>query len=198
MPEKFIYGVYGKMTDHKINDNLSMRTYTPSYYYCKDKFYALEGENMEVVMENYSLAHLGNEYVGVETAITTTAYGAKWAVKARNLCSASFNFTARNQFVNMINYISDEKLPAYLATEEQVMVIPRIKDGKTVSVTLFNVSMGDYEDLKIVINNPANEKECSVVYPFEEDKKIPLEKEGDSFTVKIDSLERWRIKTILL
>ena len=29
-------------------------------------------------------------------------------------------------------------------------------------------------------------------------KKIPLEKEGDSFTVKIDSLERWRIKTILL
>ena len=44
----------------------------------------------------------------------------------------------------MINYISEEKLPAYLATEEQVMVIPRIKDGKTVSVTLFNVSMGDY------------------------------------------------------
>ena len=78
------------------------------------------------------------------------------------------------------------------------MVIPRIKDGKTVSVTLFNVSRGDYEDLKLVINNPANEKECIVTYPFEEDKKLPLEKEGDSFTVKIDSLERWKIKTILM
>ena len=198
MPKEFVNGVNGRMTEHKVNENLTPTSYGPSYFYCKDKFYILEGNNIEVVTENYSYAHLGGEKIGPETAIVTTEYGAKWVVKARNLTSGCMNFAMRNQLVNMINYISDEKLPSYLATEEQVMVIPRIKDGKTVSVTLFNVSLGDYEDLELIVNNPANEKECTMVYPFEEDKKLPLEKYGDSFKVKIDSLERWRIKTILL
>ena len=197
MPAEYKNGVYTRMTDHKVNEGLKKRNFFPNYYFCKDDAYIIESDNMEVVSEYYP--SLGGDSLGASTAVVKTSEGAKWAVKGIYLTGNIVTFSIRNQLVNLINYISDEKIPAYLGTEEQVMVIPRVdKNGKTVSVTLFNSSQGSYDDLELIINNPANEKECTLVSPYEEDKKCSLTRKGDSFSVKIDNLDNWRIKTILL
>ena len=196
--ECYVYGTYGKMTDHPVNDGISVRKYANTIYGCKDVQCLIEGENIEELTECWANEAAGNCKIGTECAIFTTSYGAKWGVKAINLTGGLLNFSTRTQILNIIKYISDGKVPAYLTSEEQVMVIPRINsEGKTVSVTLFNLSLGDYTNLELTVNNPLNEKECTILYPFEEDKKCTLTKKDEGYGLTIDSLERWRIKTII-
>ena len=183
------------MTDHSVNDGFTARTWSDSYYYCKEEKYILEGDNMEVI-SNYCK---NGEVIGGAIAVITTAYGAKWLVRSANMGNGVISFTRRNQILNAMNYIAEKPLPAYVNSPEQILVVPRVnEEGKTVSVTLMNVSISDGEDMEIVIENPVNMEYCTIVDPYADDKRVALIKKNGKYTVTIDKLNPWRVKTILV
>lgn len=196
---EFNFGNINTMTDHIVNRGLSHRTWHDSIYCDRSEDYVINGSNLEGIMECHAYDFLGGEFLGYYIAIVTTAFGAKWIVRGKNLEGKCLNFDMRQQLLRMLNYIADKKLPAYLDCEGQIAVIPRVdSSGKTVSVTLLNISVEDYDNIRLVINNPASESECTLVSPCDNDEKLSLVKEGESYSVKIPTLRGWRIKTILI
>jgi hypothetical protein len=61
-----------------------------------------------------------------------------------------------------------------------------------------NVSISDGEDMEIVFENPVNTEYCTIVDPYAEDKKVAWVKKDGKYTVTIDKLNPWRVKTILV
>ncbi len=183
------------MTDHCVNHGFAARTWSASYYFHKEEKYILEGSNMEVI-SNYCK---NGEIIGCAVAVITTTYGAKWLVQSANMGSAVISFTRRNQLISSVNYIAERPLPAYVNTPDQILIVPRVNEaGKTVSATLLNMSVSDGEDMEIVIENPANTEYCTIMDPYAEDKRVELIQKNGKYTVKVEKLNPWRVKTILL
>ena len=123
--------------------------------------------------------------------------GARWLIKGGNLYNPMVSLDKRIQFTNAIDYIASTPLPAYTVSYGQVMVIPRVdNDGKTVSVTLLNISISDAEDLKISVNMPRCENGYTVADPYGESESGRLVKSADRFIASVSILRPWRTKTI--
>ncbi len=195
LEEKFQNSTFEKTTAHTINNGICLERWSDSKWDSLDRRYKITGDNIDAVSHWHT--YIPDEKIGIASAVVKTAYGAKWYVKGAHLCNGTISFNRRNQLVNAINYISEKLLVAYVGTPQQIVAIARSNDnGKLISVTLLNVSTTDYTDIELIVNNPENSKNCTLTNPYADSVKIPLSKKGDSYSVSIDSLNPWRIKTV--
>ncbi|MEG2584158.1 MAG: hypothetical protein RSA27_06610, partial [Oscillospiraceae bacterium] len=139
-----------------------------------------------------------NKIDGIANGILKTSKGAKWAVFSYGVWNSVLSFEKRNQILNSADYICDNKLPAILKSPEQVAVFPMVdKNGKTVSVSLVNCSIGKTDKLSITIRNPIGEK-FFTANPFEESKEVSASLKKDGYSLEISGLDGWHITTIFI
>ncbi len=138
----------------------------------------------------------GNVNAIVRTYDENKNEASKWAVFGYSLWQDIISSVKRNQILNAIDYICDNKLPAKLISAEQVAVIPRKdNDGKTVMVSLQSVSIGTTQEMKLIIRNPKSE---NFVLTNEDinSEELSFEKCGDDYIVKLPPLSPWDIYTV--
>ena len=192
---RYQMATYELPCDHPITEGLALGSYADSYYYCKDSQYLIEGEGIEPVLDCYS-SEL-KERIGVGAAVSTTAYGARWFIKGRALANPVIPMKRRNMLINAINYIKEEPLCAFVKSYGQICCVPRVKDERTVSVTLLNVSVSEAESVEVFVAKPYGTV-CKVIDPYSEEYEAELIPDGDGFSVKVGDLAPWRVKTVIL
>ena len=182
-------------TAHPVNEGLPLiRKWHDSAYYAKGKAYAVIGDNLESISE-YTSDETG-EPLGCALAIVRTEYGARWFVKGSSLQNRGMSFERRSQILRAINAIIPDRPLTYVSTPTQTVIIPRIDaQGKTVSVTVLNVSPTDSEDVTISVPNPGNTQKCILSDPYGGDTAVPVTSVDKGYAVEIGELHPWRMKT---
>lgn len=187
--------VFEEIIEHPINNGLSLKGWADSSWNSTDTRYTISGDSIEKISDWHT--YLDNQNIGCANAVVTTKYGAKWFVKSAHLCNAVLSFERRNQILNAINYISEKPLPAYINTPDQIMIIPRVnKENQVVSITILNVSITEYTNVSVVVNNPKNTEECVITDPYEKTKNAKLVSKQGSYSFTVDSIAPWKSKTI--
>ena len=187
---------YEATTSHVINDGIMLDKWLETCFYATEPLYTIDGKDIESVSDYYSYGT--NQKTGCANAVITTRYGAKWHVRSANLANGAINHNRRNQFLSAVNYITGKSVAAYVSTPHQIAIIPREdSDKKTVSVTLLNVSITDFEDIEVVIRAPKNTSECILTDPYDADEKIILAQKDGAYAATVKELRAWRTKTLL-
>lgn len=173
-----------------------------AYYLTAKAFDFLNEEDMEFLADKTVIAE-----PGFLQKIQASKYAKSFADIKCVTCerfSGAFNgvdisYEHREALRSAIDKTADKPLPAYVASPEQMMIVPRVNEKEeTVSVFLLNVSMTDTEAYEVVIANPANTKQVTLIDAYREAACLPLEKRGDSFVVKLPELRSWRVAAILV
>ncbi|MBR5528062.1 MAG: hypothetical protein IKV97_03595 [Clostridia bacterium] len=121
---------------------------------------------------------------------------AKWAVFGYSLyvpvtCSAK-----RDQIINAADYICNNSLPAKLLSHEQAAVIPRVnKDGKTVSVSIQSITIGESDKLSVLIRNPVGEK-FSYMSGRKQHTAVSYKKTEDGYIVELPRIDPYELITV--
>lgn len=196
LDNKYMNTFYETMLVHPINEGLSLEKWVDSRFYSPDPAYIIKGEKIEKVSEYKD--YVSGESVGCAFAIVETVYGAKWVVKGAHLCNTAVSFSRRNQTINAINYITENKLAAYVITPHQTVIVPRVNQyNQTVNITVLNVSITDSENMEIIIDNPANKEECIILDPYCGESKVRLTEKDGKYIASIGDLAPWRVKSIM-
>ncbi len=173
-----------------------------AYYLTAKAFDFLNEEDMEFLADKTVIAE-----PGFVQQIQASKYAKSFADIKCVTCerfSGAFNgvdisYEHREALRSAIDKTADKPLPAYVASPEQMMIVPRVNEKEeTVSVFLLNVSMTDTEAYEVVIANPANTEQVTLIDPDREAVCLPLEKRGDSYVVKLPELRSWRAAAILV
>ena len=188
-------------TDCDINSGYQGMEWNESYFFSKYKDkYVIEGEEL-LSVGNYREKNTG-EALGCANAIIHTYDSrgkqlSKWAVFGYSLWNDVISSAKRQQILRSIDYISDNTLPAVLQSPEQVAVIPRIDtNGKTVSVTLQNLSIGKTQPMQLLIRNPKGDTfEMQNAYKKE---RVAYKKQKSGYWATIPSLFGWEIITVFI
>ena len=134
---------------------------------------------------------------GLSAVIVTTASGGKWAIFGNNPWSRTISFDRRTQILSAIDYISDRKsIKAYLASPLQAIVRPRVtSDDRTACISLVNTTVGDSEELVLVVRSPESE-----IFDFQNGEvlieNLSFEKKRDEYYVKVPSMKGWSVATV--
>jgi len=144
---------------------------------------------------------LSPEKFGTVNAIVNTYddagnQSAKWAVFGYALYERVMSGIKRDQILNAVDYISGKTLPAVIKSHDQVSVIPRVDAaGKTVSVSIISISIGETGEQELLVRNPVGEK-----FAYMSAKKAYTETEyesrEDGYLVKIPPLEPYEMITV--
>lgn len=173
-----------------------------AYYLSAKTFDFLNEEDMEFLADKTVIAE-----PGFLEKIQASKYAESFANIKCVACEKfydAFNgvdisYEHREALRSAIDRIADKPLPAYVASPEQMMIVPRVNEKEeTVSVFLLNVSMTDTEKYEVVIVNPVSTKQVTLINPYSETVYLPLEKRGDSYVVKLPELRSWRVAAILI
>ena len=99
------------------------------------------------------------------------------------------------QLSNGIDYISP--LPAKLVSAEQCVVIPCINNkNKTAAVTIASASIGETEELEVIVRNPAGSRISVMSSKCREIEPISISQEPDGLKVVLPELMPYEIITI--
>ena len=196
LDEKYFNCFYEKTLPHTINDGICLEEWKDFVTYATDPKYVITGDEIDRVSEYCK--YITHESVGCACAVVETVYGAKWIVRGAHLLNVAVSHQRRNQTINAINYISGRNLAAYVLTPHQTVIAPKINEnGETVTITLLNISITDSKDMHIVIDKPANTKECTIIDPYADDKKVEIEEKDGKFIVDVGTLAPWRVKSLI-
>ncbi len=111
----------------------------------------------------------------------------------------AIRYDQREELRSAIDATADNPLPAYVASPEQMVIVPRVNEkNETVSVFLLNVSITDTDEYEVVIANPANTEKVTLIDPYNETMTLPLKKRGDRYVVKLPELRSWRTVALLI
>lgn len=191
---KGLSGVSERTVPHVANTGINYLAWSDSTYVSRDIPYTVFASEMEPITE--FRAKGSDTSLGVAMCAVKMKSGIKWLIKGAHLYNPMISLEKKLQLVNAINYISEKPLPAYTSSFGQALVVPRVNsDGKTVSVTVLNVSISDIEDLKITVNNP-KANTYTVCDPYSEDTHGVLEKRDDGYVADAGILRPWRTKTL--
>ncbi len=173
-----------------------------AYYLSAKAFDFLNDEDMEFLADKTVIAEpkflekmKGSRFEERFTKIKCVEHeNCVWAFNG-----ADVSYSYRESFRKAIDEIADQPLPAYVASPEQMVIVPRVNEKEeTVSVFLLNVSMTDTEPYEVVIANPANTEKVTLIDPYNKTICLPLEKRGDTYVVTLPQLRSWRAVAILL
>jgi len=154
-----------------------------------------ECDNAEVLS---TYTDLSGKTVGIADLIVVTPKGKKWAI----LCNCPWKGIVptyiRNRIFDIADYISDNALPARIDDSVQAILLPRKNsDGKTVSVSVVNCTIGKNEETKLIIRNPVGEK-----FTFESQYggrcELDYEKIGEDYIVDLPMIDAWSVATVFI
>ncbi|MEG1441537.1 MAG: hypothetical protein RSC29_02635 [Oscillospiraceae bacterium] len=169
---------------------LNLTGSTESYLIC-DK----DGTTEEV---SHFVKNLDNSLQGCINAIVKTYKNSKWAVMGYGLWNGILSFDKRNQILNVIDYISENKMPVLLKSRNQVAVFPQVDDlGSVVSVSLLNCSIEDAFDMPFHIRN-ARGTIFTNYNAFENETRLKCTVNSNESIVTVPSIKAWHITTIFI
>ncbi len=193
-PEIYRGGVFEYLSDHPVSnsiswENIRIRNGAPGVH--------IVGEDVE------ELSHLvtitGGIRVGAGTVLAPTVNGAKWVISAAGLQNVNISFARRELLRAAVDAVAKKPLPAYVATQDQVVCVPREdENGKVKTVTLLNVSLTDTEELEVVIANPADTSGYTYFDPYGNPERRPFVQKDGRFVATLPPLRCWRAVSILM
>ncbi len=192
-PEKYRGGVFEYLSDHPVSnsiswDNIRQRCGAESY---------IVGEDVEELSHFISI--IDSIPVGSSTVLAPTVNGAKWVISAATLQDANISFARRELLRAAIDAVAKKPLPAYVATQDQVVCVPREdENGKVKTVTLLNVSLTDTEELEVVVANPADTTGFTYFDPYGEPVRCTFTEKDGKYVATLPPLRNWRAVSILM
>jgi hypothetical protein len=137
--------------------------------------------------------------VGAATVLAPTVNGAKWVISAAELQDSNIAFARRELLRAAVDAVAKKPLPAYVATQDQVVCVPREDgNGKVKTVTLMNVSLTDTEELEVVVANPADTTGYTYFDPYGAPERRPFVEKDGRFIATLPPLRSWRAVSILI
>ncbi len=181
-------------TDHPANGNAKGRKWGGNYHVKGG--WALKGTQLEVVGQ-YQSRNCPDTGL-VASGIFTTPAGAKWFVPY-GAWGCFQSAEKRNQLLNGLAYISGTRFAAELVTPIKAILMPRINDaGKTVCVSVTNVTLGPSGELKLIIRNP-NSLKMQFMSQYQDSVYLdaePVIGEENAYCVKIPNICTWSVGTV--
>ena len=184
-----------KFTAHTINRGFENRGWGGQIWRGTD--YELSGEDFEVI-SNYTQNIAGETVTcGIASAVFTTEKGAKWAVFGFDLWERTKSTEKRMQLLNACEYINGSRFIAEILNPVQSCIVPACdEDGKTLAVSILNITVGKSGELKVRIDNPASENFVFMSMTSPE-TKLASEKCGDnSYIVTVPDIDGWSAGTV--
>lgn len=130
---------------------------------------------------------------GIAEAVTETEYGAHWAVSGYDPWTNVICTDRRNFIIAIADYLGD-KISAYVESRLQCVVMPRLKDGKVLSVSVVNAEIYGSGKIKLIIRNPYGTK------PVYIDRNTSYAPEftvnGNEMSVEINNVDGWSVGTV--
>lgn len=134
---------------------------------------------------------------GHSSVVAQTALGGKIAIFGYNLWDAVISSARRAQLLAAADYITNKRLPAYVATTSQTVSVPRVDhQGRLVSVSILNASIDASPALTLIVRNPVG-KHPRLVKPLAGDMILDISIWEDELTVHLPSLEAWNMFTVV-
>lgn len=184
-----------RFVQHEVNNNLYGKKWEIPYWsQLTTPCVLLNTEGAEIISD-YVLEQDGNKKLGVSTCVIDVA-GKKWAIFANDFWNCTISMDKRNQILNVAEYLSRDSVKTVIISEHQGILIPRENvDGKITSVSYFNYTLGEQENISIKIKQPAGER-----FKYYDDKAEELalnaEKIDDFYIITLKSIPAFSIGTI--
>ncbi len=197
-----LYEVY---TDHEVNGNTAGRRWENGLMQRSGSYLTDISGETEVLgyygTDGAAARKIGNngKYpFGISSAIVKTSKGAKWYVSGQYPWTSVISWDKRRQILNALDMISEVRLPVISTGRHQVVLFPReTEDGKTVSVSVLNPTVGTADGVTLEIRRPV----CGHAVAYLPDgSRIPLsgtEKDG-RFILTLPSVAPWDLCTVVL
>jgi hypothetical protein len=131
-------------TDHPINGQYAGQSWYDFYttHYDQAPIKIIPGSSGAEIIGNYVLRTDEAQITGVSSILTETSLGGRAAIFGYNLWTNLVNSAKRHQILRAADWVCRNRMPVYLETPSQVVVIPRVSpEGKVVSVMLVNASI---------------------------------------------------------
>lgn len=155
-------------------------------------------EGKAEILSNFVNKH--GETIGAACAIITTSKGVKWMVLGNNTQMSFISTAKQRQFINGAEYISGKPLPAKVLNPFSSFVIPRSNaEGKTVSVSILNKTVGETGEFILRVHAPA-----STSFTFMSQtvlKEIPISATpvgDDLYDITVPSIPGWSVATVCM
>jgi len=192
-PALYRGGMFEYASDHPVSNSVSWKDIRQR---CGAEHYIV-GEDIEQLSHFVSITD--SVHIGAATVLAPTVNGAKWVISAATLEGANISFARRELLRAAIDAAAKEPLPAYVATQDQVVCVPRLdQNGKVKTVTLMNVSLTDTEQLEIAVANPADPEGYTYFDPYGAPQRRPFTKRGERYIATLPPLRSWRAVSILM
>ncbi len=154
-----------------------------------------EADNAEI-LSVYS--DMSGKTVGIADLIVTTPKGKKWAVLCYCPWKGIVPTYIRNRLLDIADYISGNALPARIDDSVQAILLPRKNsEGKTVSVSVVNCTIGKNEEIKLTVRNPVGEN-----FTFESQYggrcELDFEKSGEDYIINLPKIDSWSVATVFI
>ncbi|MCL1794456.1 MAG: hypothetical protein FWG34_11375 [Oscillospiraceae bacterium] len=195
--------VYEIYTSHPVNGESGGRTWNQFFSFAFGyRLIDLDG-NTEVLGRYASdLPDLGEGDLphGIANAIVQTGAGAKWAVFGYTPWNAVISHEKRNQILRAADYIGKNRMPAYISTPQQAILLPREDEyGNTASVSVLNCTIDESEELDLIVRRPAGTRAVWVSQscPAKE-ANLPIKRREDGWLVRPPILKPWEIGTVFV
>ena len=196
-----------------------------------DVYYLYQpGENVEVIsvyeQKNPLEPYAEDERYpyGIATAVVKTSEGAAWGVLGYAPWKGIISLNKRDQFLNLADYISGNKLAARVISPVQAVLLPRENSkGETVAVSLINCTIGATGEIELLIRRPASENfrfmsqtqcrnqvqsqkpehcqndiqsQTQCRNQMQSQKLLSFKRAGEDYIVTIPNLEAWTVGTV--
>lgn len=130
---------------------------------------------------------------GLATVITETRIGGYIAVFGYEGYESVVSSGRRHQLLSAVDWLSKGKLPVFLHTPSQVVVVPRVtRKGQTSSVMLLNASIDTTQPLSMEIRQPIG-TDVELITPKRKVKLVVKKKETSKIYLRIPSLQPWSV-----
>ena len=132
---------------------------------------------------------------GYTSVITQTDKGGRWAVMACDLWKGIVPSTQRDRILNIIDYIG-QGMPAKLLSSHQAIIMPRVDaDGKTVGVSVTNCTIGEENNVTILIRRPSGTR-FYFMSQYNDECELTAEQAENGYKITIPSLHPWSVGTV--
>ena len=183
-------GGYGEVyTDHEANGRCA------GLCGCMDSYEGPQRQTFTLKPNCVALAHYGNPD-RVSSVLITTETGGTWIADGLGLWNKIANGVKRSRTALVAQYLSGDKVPARLESDDRIALIVRAKkDGTFVSATLQNTTVGDSYPVVVAVKA---DKDAEFVFssPKREDVACPSEYKNGEHFVHVPELTAWQTGTL--
>lgn len=196
--------LYSVFSEHPVNAGIAGRTWSQSFFY-RDAFALRDLDGGTEPLSVYLTGALdaepffpGEKYpYGIADAVITARGGAKWAVFGQNPWNSIISSDRRRQILAAAGLLRPGCLCAELETPAQALLLPRQDAaGRTLSLSVVNLTVGESGPLRLSINNPAGGSLYVMSQREPLARPLPFERSGDRISFTLGSVAPWSVATI--